>query len=103
LDRENTIVHFLTEHVFGPLGGMTTFEEYEGPENSLLFIVELLQGQVNIEGAGVQECMAVVTFSTEVWRTEELGTCLLCCQSGEEAVNARGFPVFFLNRSFSNY
>ena len=44
LDGENTSVCFLTEHVFGPLGGMTTFEECEGPENSLLFIVELRWG-----------------------------------------------------------
>jgi len=41
LDGENTSVCFLTEHVFGPLGGTTTFEECEGPENSLLFIMEL--------------------------------------------------------------
>jgi len=41
LDGENTSVCFLTEHVFGPLGGMTTFEECEGPENSLLFVMEL--------------------------------------------------------------
>jgi len=44
LDGENASVRFLTEHVFGPLGGTTTFEECEGLENSLLFIVELLQG-----------------------------------------------------------
>jgi len=37
-----TGVHFLTEHIFGPFGGTTTFEEYEGPEDFLLFIVELL-------------------------------------------------------------
>ena len=41
LDGENTSVCFLTEHVFGPLGGTTTFEECEGPENSLLFVMEL--------------------------------------------------------------
>jgi len=53
LDRENTSVCFLMEYVFRPLGGMTAFEECEGPENSLLFIVELLQGQADVEGAGV--------------------------------------------------
>jgi len=42
LDGENTSVHFLTEHVFGPLGGTTTFEECKSPEDFLLFIVELL-------------------------------------------------------------
>ena len=42
LDGENTSVYFLIEHVFRPLGGTTAFEECEGPENSLLFIVELL-------------------------------------------------------------
>ena len=44
LDREDTGVRFLTEHVLGPLGGTTTFEKREGPENFLLFIMELLQG-----------------------------------------------------------
>jgi len=42
LDRENTGVCFLMEHVLGPLGAATTFEECEGPEDFLLFIVELL-------------------------------------------------------------
>ena len=44
LDGENASVHFLTEHVFGPLGGVTSFEEYESPENPFLFVMELLQG-----------------------------------------------------------
>ena len=41
-DRENTGVRFLTEHILGPLGGATTFEEHKGPEDFLLFVVELL-------------------------------------------------------------
>jgi len=44
LDRENTSVCFLIEHVFGPLGSTISFEECESPENPFLFIVELLQG-----------------------------------------------------------
>jgi len=44
LDGEDAGVHFLMEHVLGPLGGTTTFEKREGPEDFLLFIVELLQG-----------------------------------------------------------
>jgi len=44
LDGENTSVCFLTEYVFGPLGGTTSFEECESPENPFLFVVELLQG-----------------------------------------------------------
>jgi len=44
LDGENASVRFLTEYVFGPLGGMTSFEERESPENPFLFVVELLQG-----------------------------------------------------------
>jgi len=65
-DREDASVCFLMEHVFRPLGSMTTFEECESPENSLLFVVELLQGQADVEGVGVQECVAVVMFSVEV-------------------------------------
>jgi len=44
LDGENASVRFLTEYVFGPLGGTTSFEEHESPENSFLFVVELLRG-----------------------------------------------------------
>jgi len=80
-DGKNTSVRFLMEHVFRPLGCVTTFEEYEGPENSLLFIVELLRGQADIERAEVQEYTAIVMFSIEVRRTGELGTCLSHRQS----------------------
>jgi len=66
LDGENASVCFLTEHIFRSLGSMTTFEECEGPENSLLFVVELLWGQADVERAGVQECTAIVMFSTKV-------------------------------------
>jgi len=66
LDRENTSVHFLMKHIFRPLGSTTTFEECESPENPFFFIVKLLQDQVDIEGAEVQEYVAVVTFSAEV-------------------------------------
>jgi len=76
LDRENASVHFLTKHIFGPLGGTTSFEERESPENPFFFVMELLWGQVDVKGAGVQKCVAVVTFSAKVWRTRELGTCL---------------------------
>jgi len=44
LDGENASVRFLTKYVFGPLGGTTSLEEREGPENPFLFILELLQG-----------------------------------------------------------
>jgi len=82
LDEENTGVRFLAEHVFRPLGNATTFEECEGPEDFLLFVVELLWGQVDVERVGVQKCVAIVTFSAEVQRTGELGTYLSRYQSG---------------------
>ena len=44
LDGENASVCFLMEYVFGPLGGMTSLEEHEGPEDPFLFVMELLQG-----------------------------------------------------------
>jgi len=77
-DGENASVCFLTEHVFRLFGSTTAFEEREGPEDSLLFVMELLQGQMNVEGVGVQECTAVVTFSAEVWRGGELGMHMSC-------------------------
>jgi len=53
LDGENASVRFLTKHVFGLLGSMTTFEERESPKNPLFFIVELFRGQVDVQGVGV--------------------------------------------------
>jgi len=44
LDRENASIYFLMEYVLRPLGSVTTFKEHEGPEDFLLFIMELLQG-----------------------------------------------------------
>jgi len=44
LDGENASIRFLMEYVFGLLGSTTTFEECKGPENFLLFIMELLWG-----------------------------------------------------------
>ena len=82
LDRENTSVYLLMKHVFRPLGGMTSFEEHESPENPFFFIVELLWDQADIEGVGVQKCIAIVMFSAEVQRTRELRTCLSYHQSG---------------------
>jgi len=78
----DTSICFLTEHIFGPLGNMTTFEERKGPEDFLLFVIELLQDQADIERAGVQKCTAVMTFSAEVWRARELGMCSSHRQNG---------------------
>jgi len=44
LDGEDASVCFLTEYVLRPLGGVTIFEKREGPEDFLLFVVELLWG-----------------------------------------------------------
>jgi len=44
LNGENASVRFLMEYIFRPLGGTTSFEERESPENPFLFIVELLWG-----------------------------------------------------------
>jgi len=44
LDGENASVRFLTKYVFRPLGGTSSLEEREGPENPFLFVLELLQG-----------------------------------------------------------
>jgi len=44
LDGENAGVRFLTEYIFGPLGGTTSLKEHEGPEDPFLFVMELLQG-----------------------------------------------------------
>jgi len=52
-DGENTSVCFLTKHVFRSLGSTTTFEERESPKNPFFFVVELFQGQADVQGVGV--------------------------------------------------
>jgi len=52
-DGENASICFLTKHVFGPLGSMTTFEERESPKNPLFLVVELFWGQADVQRAGV--------------------------------------------------
>jgi len=44
LDGENASIRFLVKYVFGSLGGATSLEEREGPENPFLFVLELLRG-----------------------------------------------------------
>ena len=61
------------------------------PENFLLFVIELLQGQIDVERAGVQEYAAVVTFSAKVQRTEKFGMCLSCCRSEERRHQRRWY------------
>jgi len=75
LDRKNASVRFLIKYIFRPLGSTTSFEERESPENPFFFVVELLWGQADVERAGVQKCVAIVMFSTEVRGTKELGMC----------------------------
>jgi len=91
LDRENASICFLTKYIFRPLGSTSSFEECESPENPFFFVVELLQGQADVEGAGVQKCVTVVTFSTEVQRTRELGTCLSRRRSGGQRHQRRWY------------
>jgi len=91
LDRENASVRFLMKYIFGLLGSMSSFEERESLENSFFFVVELLQGQADVEEAGVQKCAAVVTFSAEVQRTKELGTCSSRYRSGGQRHQRRWY------------
>jgi len=44
LDGKNASVRCLTKYIFGSLGGTTSLEEREGPENPFLFVLELLRG-----------------------------------------------------------
>ena len=91
LDRENASVRFLTKYIFGPLGSTSSFKECESPENPFFFVVELLWGQADVEGAGVQKCTAVVMFSAEVRGTRELGTCSSRHRSGGQRHRKRWY------------
>jgi len=56
------------------------FEEGEGPEDFLLVTAELLWGQVQIEGARVEEGLTGTSFTREVWGKGSFG--LVCCLDG---------------------
>jgi len=67
----------LVKEVLGPPHSSSLFEEGEGPEDFLLVVAELLQGQVQIEGAGVEEGPTRTLFPREVWGRGEFWPCLL--------------------------
>jgi len=67
LKGKNTSVHFLFEKVFGPLGSLTSLEEYESPEYLFLFAGELLWGQANIESTGVEKGLTSTLVFIKVW------------------------------------
>ena len=66
----------ICDQVFECAGNFFLLRALITPENPFFFVMELLQGQADVEGAGVQKCAAIVTFSAEVWGTKELGMCL---------------------------
>jgi len=52
---------------------MSILEEGEGPEDFFLVAGKLLQGQVQIQHAGVEEGSSRTLFAREVWGREEGG------------------------------
>ena len=71
----------LVKEILRPPCGSSLFEEGEGPEDFLLVVAELLWGQVQIEGAEVEEGSTGTSFPREVWERGEFWSCSLFRQS----------------------
>jgi len=73
LNWEDASVHLLVKEVLGPLCSMSILEEGEGPEDFFLIAGKLLQGQAQIQHAGVEEGSSRTLFAGEVWGRGEGG------------------------------
>jgi len=66
LNWEDASVCLLAKEVLGPLCSMSILEEGKGLEDFFLIAGELLQGQVQIQCAGVEEGLSGTLFTREV-------------------------------------
>jgi len=73
LNWEDASVHLLVKEVLGPLRSMSILEEGKGPEDFFLVAGKLLQGQAQIQRAGVEEGSSRTLFAGEVWGRGERG------------------------------
>jgi len=73
LKGKDTSVYFLSKEVLRLLGSLISLEECKGLEYLFLFADELLQGQANIEGTGVEKGSAGTLVSVKVWGRQEFG------------------------------
>ena len=67
LKGKDASICFLFEKVLGPFGGPTSLKEYKGPEYLFLFTGELLWGQANVEGTGVEKGSTGTLVSVKVY------------------------------------
>jgi len=82
LNWKNAGVRLLAKEVLGPLHSTSVLEEGEGPEDFFLVASELIQGQAQIQRAGVEESSSRAPFTGEVRGRGEFWPCLLFRQSG---------------------
>jgi len=68
---EDASVCLLAKEVLGLLRSTSILEEGKGLEDFFLVAGELLQGQVQIQHAGVEEGSSGTLFAGEVWRRRE--------------------------------
>jgi len=71
LNWEDASVRLLAKKILRPLHSTSILEEGEGPEDFFLVTGELLQGQAQIQCAGVEEGSSGTPFVREVWRRRE--------------------------------
>jgi len=77
LQRENSSVCLLAKEVFGPFSGLSGFEEGQGLKDLFFFTTKLLQGQLYVQRAEVEENITTGVLSREVKEREQLGPSLL--------------------------
>jgi len=83
LNWKNASVRLLVKEVLGPLHSTSILEEGEGPKDFFLIAGELLQGQVQIQSAVVEEGSSGAPFTGEVGGRGEFWPCPLFRWSGQ--------------------
>ena len=77
LNWKNAGVRLLVKEVLRPLCSTSILEEGEGPEDFFLVTGELIQGQVQVQRAGVEEGLSGAPFTREVRGKGEFWPCSL--------------------------
>jgi len=77
LNGKDADIHLLAKEILGPLHSSSLFKENKGPEDFLLVAAKLLWGQVQIEGAEVEEGPTKTSLTGEVWERGEFWPCSL--------------------------
>jgi len=84
LNGKNASVCFLAKEIFGPSCNPSILKKGKSPEDFFLIAAKLLQGQVQIEGTGVEEDPTGTSFTRKVWGRGKFWPCSLFRPSSQD-------------------